>query len=228
MITKTKEFVQDNNDMYFLEIVADKIVVNDNYSGVLILDRNLNVLKSLPLIEGIRIYTSYTNPINEEILLYCPDNNIIVYVNLKDYDYKIIQLNDGVDNLIFAEVYEWNENYVILSTYEFEFVKIHIKKSSLERIELGVAEQLYSCVYKPVELHEKCDTVKEDSMHVMLNENKIEVFVNGSMEVLYPIDNFIFLKSKFMSDYEDVFLIIMCSNSSNIDHSKLLIYRICT
>lgn len=228
MITKTKEFVQDNNDMYFLEIVADKIVVNDNYSGVLILDRNLNVLKSLPLIEGIRIYTSYTNPINEEILLYCPDNNIIVYVNLKDYDYKIIQLNDGVDNLIFAEVYEWNENYVILSTYEFEFVKIHIKKSSLERIELGVAEQLYSCAYKPVELHEKCDTVKEDSMHVMLNENKIEVFVNGSMEVLYPIDNFIFLKSKFMSDYEDVFLIIMCSNSSNIDHSKLLIYRICT
>jgi len=85
MLIKTNEFNQDINDMYFFRIVDKTIIINDNYSGVLILNENFAILKTLKLLEGIVIYSSYVNSINKEILLYCPDNEAIVYINLKNY-----------------------------------------------------------------------------------------------------------------------------------------------
>ncbi len=226
MIVKTKEFVQSDNDMYFLEIVADKIVINDNYSGVIILNKNLNIIKRLSLIEGITIYSSYVNHINEEILLYCPDNDIIVHINLKGYDYRIIQLEDGLDDLIFSNAYEWHKDYVILSTYNFELVKINMENLSLEKIGSNMAEQLYPSIYKSLELHKKSNIEIENSTHTILNENKIEIFMNGSVEFLYPVNNFIFLKSKFISACEGDFFIVMCSSRADVNNSKLLSYRV--
>ena len=80
MLIKTNEFNQDINDMYFFRIVDKTIIINDNYSGVLILNENFAILKTLKLLEGIVIYSSYVNSINKEILLYCPDNEAIVYM----------------------------------------------------------------------------------------------------------------------------------------------------
>ena len=87
MLIKTNEFNQDINDMYFFRIVDKTIIINDNYSGVFILNENFAILKTLKLLEGIVIYSSYVNSINKEILLYCPDNEAIVYINLENYMY---------------------------------------------------------------------------------------------------------------------------------------------
>ena len=34
-----------NNDIYFIETVQDKIIINDNYEGVIILDSHLDIIK---------------------------------------------------------------------------------------------------------------------------------------------------------------------------------------
>ena len=42
-----------DNDTYFLAIVMDKIIVNDNYQGLIILNSDLEVIKYLKLKEYV-------------------------------------------------------------------------------------------------------------------------------------------------------------------------------
>ena len=119
MLIKTKEFNQDINDMYFFRSVDKTVIINENYSGVLILNEDFKILKTLKLFEGIVIYSSYVNSINREVLLYCPDNEAIVYINLKKYMYKVLQLRKDVENLILTNLFEWNDNNIFLYTNNF-------------------------------------------------------------------------------------------------------------
>ena len=41
VLQSSKKFT--NNDIYFMEVVEEKIIINDNYDGVLILDSDLNI-----------------------------------------------------------------------------------------------------------------------------------------------------------------------------------------
>ena len=47
-----KVFEEDNNDVYFMEIMEDKIVINNNYKGILIYDSTFNLVKKIDLFEG--------------------------------------------------------------------------------------------------------------------------------------------------------------------------------
>jgi len=148
MIIKTKEFNQNNNDVYFIEILSDKIIINDNYNGILILDNNLELIKRLEVFEEITIYSSFINNVNEEMLLFCPDNECMVYINLKTYEYKVIYINNGLENLIFSNLYEWNENCLALSTYKCEFYSICIDEKIVQKIDYKEVERLYYELYE--------------------------------------------------------------------------------
>ena len=71
MLVKTLEL--NNNDVYFIETLEDSIIINDNYSGVIILDKKLNFVKKIRLIDDLMIYS--VAKYKSEILLYCPDND---------------------------------------------------------------------------------------------------------------------------------------------------------
>ncbi|WP_291584053.1 hypothetical protein [Clostridium sp. UBA6640] len=148
MIIKAKEFNQNNNDIYFIEILSDKIIINDNYNGILILDNNLELIKKLEVFDDITIYSSFSNNVNEEILLFCPDNECMVYIDLKTYEYNVIYLNNGLENLIFSNLYEWNENGLALSTYKGEFYSIYIDEKIIQKIDYKEVKTLYSRLYK--------------------------------------------------------------------------------
>lgn len=105
MKRQIKEFTQ--NDIYFMEVLSDKIIINDNYNGILVFDKNLELIKKLEIFEDITIYYSFVNNIGGEILLFCPDNECIVYINIETYEYEVIYLKNGLENLIFSNLYEW-------------------------------------------------------------------------------------------------------------------------
>lgn len=145
-IKKVKEFRQEENDIYFMEVLSDKIIINDNYEGILILDSNLNVIKRLKIFKGIAIYSSFVNK-NGEILLFCPDNECMVYINIEDYQYKVISLKNGLEDLIFSTLYEWNENSLILTTYNDEFYNICVHEKTIQKIDYKEIERLYPNLY---------------------------------------------------------------------------------
>ena len=101
-----------NKDIYFIEIVADKIVVNDNYGGVMILDSEFNVVQKIKLIDGLMIYSSFVK--DDEIILYCYENQCLININVSTYKYHIIYLDKTFDDIIFLPLYEWKDNGLML------------------------------------------------------------------------------------------------------------------
>lgn len=101
-----------DNDIYFMEIVSDKLVINDNYDGVFILDLELNMIKELKLFNDMSIYMSFIK--DKEIVLYCEENQCLVHINTDTCEYKIFPLSKEFEDIVFMPFYEWVDNDLIL------------------------------------------------------------------------------------------------------------------
>ena len=60
-VMEVKDVELLNNDAYFMEIVNNMIVVNDNYKELIIFNSELRQIKKIELIEELTIYTSFKN-----------------------------------------------------------------------------------------------------------------------------------------------------------------------
>lgn len=227
MFIKTKEFRQSDNDIYFIQTISDKIIVNDNYDGVLILDNNLNLIKVLKIFEGITVYSSFLNNINEEILLFCPDNECMVYINLTNYDYKVIYLKNGFEELVFSNIYEWNMNCLILSTYNGEFYSVSINENNIQKIDYKEVEKEYTELYTFY-----CESKNYEIFRLFLDKNiaiinekdrniHMVIYKDQTKHVFYNVTtNFIDI------DYREGVLAIVNENMVEIatKDDKVLIY----
>lgn len=101
-----------NNDIYFIETVQDKIIINDNYEGVIILDSHLDIIKKIKLLDDMVIDTSFRK--NNEIVLYCYENQCFIYLDINTYIYNIIFLNRDCSEMSFLPLYEWHDDELIL------------------------------------------------------------------------------------------------------------------
>jgi hypothetical protein len=128
LVKKIKEIIQSENDIYFLEVISSKIVINNNYKGIIILSQDLEILKEVDIFDDIMIYSGYINEISEELLLFCPENECLVYVNINTYEWKVINICGNLNNIVFSPVYMWDINELILSTYNGDFYSICIKQ----------------------------------------------------------------------------------------------------
>lgn len=125
---KVKEVELIDNDVYFIEILDDLLVINDNYQGILIFDSEFRQVGQIKLIEGLSIYTSYKK--DKELLLFCADNNCFIYVNVELNYQKIIDLSE-FDYWIFSTLYDWDKKNIILSDYQNHFMKINLNTGCL-------------------------------------------------------------------------------------------------
>lgn len=219
MIIKKLEFIQKKNDVYFLENIGSSIVINDNYSGILILNNKFDIIKKISFIEEVTIYSSYTNDINEELLLYCPDNNIFIYINIKNYGYRIIKLKNPIKNMVFSNHYIWHDNIVLLSTYKSEFVLLNVERLTAKIIDFDQVIQKYPNFYKSIDYQNNDNVFK-----LKVAEERIEIYINNSIEFVYPDNGFIFLKAIVCS--ENNLLVAICSKKSDVSSSKLIVYSI--
>ncbi len=115
-------------DVYFMEVLDDLLVVNDNYQGILIFNSELRQINQIKLIEDMNIYTSFKK--DKELLLFCPDNDCLIYVDLYSNKKIVIPLV-AFDEWIFSPIYEWNKKKVILSDYWGNFLKVDLDIGAL-------------------------------------------------------------------------------------------------
>lgn len=109
-----------DNDIYFIETVQDKIIINDNYEGVIILDSCFNVVKKLKLFDDMVIDTSFRK--NNEIVLYCYENQCFIYLDINTYVYKIISLNSDCSEMNYLSLYEWQDDELSLLAENGEII----------------------------------------------------------------------------------------------------------
>lgn len=163
-LEKIDEINFDENDIYFLEVVGNKIIVNDNYSGVLILNSDLCVEKSIKLFDEMIICNSFIDDVNRRILLYCDESFKFVCIDVITYEFKIIELLDYMKakNIIFSNVFEWENDKVVLTSFHNNFFLIDLKNGTVEDLDSMYIENHYSkfyCFYqlylKYLALHKK-------------------------------------------------------------------------
>lgn len=252
-----------------MEVLSDKIIINDNYEGILILDSNLNIIKRLKILEGIMIYSSFVNRYGE-ILLFCPDNECMVHINIEDYQYKVISLKNGLEELIFSTLYEWNENSLVLTTYNGEFYSICVDKKTIQKIDYKEIEKLYPNLYNfyqelmkykvikvfsdeyiAIIYDENCNinminfkrktkqvinNVSDDFLDIefrdetftIVNENIIEIVKGYDKKVINRNKEFIFLKARFLSKGNNIFLVTLSSSQSDTNYSKINMFQLYT
>jgi len=110
----------ENNDVYFIEIVMNKIIINNNYEGIIILDEQLNVIKSIKLTEQLIIDTAFIK--DKEIVLFDYENQRLIYTNLESYDFRTIELSDEFEDIILTPYYEWIDHNLFLINYDSTFI----------------------------------------------------------------------------------------------------------
>lgn len=90
----------NGNDIYYLQVIGDRIIINDNYEGIIIFDYKLNILRKIKIYEGICIYSSFIIGENE-LILFCPEDNNVVYVDIEKSEVKIMEVeNDILSSII--------------------------------------------------------------------------------------------------------------------------------
>ena len=117
------------NDIYFFEVINNKIIINDNYQGVLILNNEFEIIKNIYLMEDLIIDVCFKK--ESRILLICYEKECIIYLDIEN-DIKEIMFMEGINNYNFFMLYEWNNYNIILSTYENDFLNLDIKEEKLE------------------------------------------------------------------------------------------------
>lgn len=143
------ESVKDfySNDIYFIEIVSDKIIMNDNYNGILILDSNLNIIKQIKLLDNLVIDIAFIN--NERIVLYLYENNCLIYIDTNSYYNRIIFLDKYFEDTVFLSLYEWVENdLVLMADNGLFFVHINLLDNKVKVIDRDIIDELHFSIYK--------------------------------------------------------------------------------
>ena len=251
-----------NNDIYFMEVLDNIIVINDNYEGILFFNNKFEQIGSMKIMDDLSIYSSFKN--GHQIILYCPDNGYLIHINIDLYEYKIIPLLE-FNHFMFSEIYDWNKDGLILSDYQGLFVKVNINENIINEIDLkntriksvkeiydklsdfkickvNVQEkkaivQISNSIYALVEYKNFIKILEEfekEDYHdfeiskefwAKIGEKKVEVLFKNQKIELYPTNNYIFLRGRFMIMNEVVYLFLLCGNKAETDNVILKCYQ---
>lgn len=90
ILKKTKRII--DNDIYFFEIVGERLVVNNNYKGILVFNYNFELLKEIEIYDDLVI--DFSIKCDNRILLICSENEKVVSIDLTNYKYECIALKE--------------------------------------------------------------------------------------------------------------------------------------
>lgn len=181
--------ITKEQDLYFMETIVDKIIINDGYEGIEVLDCNLKLIKKLKIFNNIVIHSSYINGKSNEMLLFCPENGCFVYVDFKSYEVKIIPLESSLQNLLFSKIYLWQDDIIVLDPCNMNFYRVDVDTKCIKMIReedvMGVYPSFYRfCSYIMLK---NIICACPNSYKAIVQENNNEFFVyslDGSLNRL--------------------------------------------
>ena len=221
----------EGNDIYFIEVLGDRVLVNDNYSGLLVYDSGLNLVESIKIMDDFLIESSVKK--ENEILLICPENECLVYLNIIGCQYKIISL-DGWEEWIFSPLYEWQEDGIILSDYNGRLARVDLGQGEINGravVENGdgdlelfdCADSLSSVIVLPNgDFHDfemqgaSLTEIGEDCvLEINLETNECQEYI--------PKNGYCFLRGKYMAAGQQAFLFLLSGDKA--DSQRAIIER---
>lgn len=170
-------------ELYFIDVTSNYVVVNDHYQGILILDFDLNIIKSLKLNDDIIISYSITN--HNKMLLFCYENECIFFVDLDLLEIKRIEMNMFPD-VYFSGLFKWNNDYVYLLGNNGETcIKINLANEMAEEVMSNFGNKFKDCFKKLWELNIRAyDSINSTVLIDQDSEYILYDYKNGKMKRL--------------------------------------------
>lgn len=122
-ICKSKELNFSTNDIYIFESLGVFFLINNNNNGLSILNAALEVLTTVSWKQEVYIYSVLKKKDQTELMLYCPDENYLIWVNLEGRTSFIVLTN--IQGII-SPFYTWIDNSLFFSTYEEKFYELNV------------------------------------------------------------------------------------------------------
>lgn len=225
----TKRFFK-NNDIYILETYNDTIIINYNYQGLLILDNVLCIQKKLIFLQEASIYHLYKQCNGNNLMLYLPDNHQIIFVDIKTSDHFALSLPEVFNKEILSSNYYWNDNILILITFDKNFYQFDFSSKTLHQISYGKAKKICLSFFTFFDISTQYDVTKfyPDKESFIFRSNDTIGFLNYQQntqniitkfnqkwhDVEYDNNIFIFIHEKKIEliSKKNRFLLIPCDN----------------
>lgn len=113
-----------DNDIYLLKHVDNKILINNNDQEIILIKDDLASTESISLPGSFYMYDIYSNKAENSAVIYCPEEQSFIYVNLYTKEITLIPLHNMKD--ILSSLYCWDGDTIILSTYNNKFYSLDI------------------------------------------------------------------------------------------------------
>lgn len=201
-----------NNDIYFLNTMNSKLIINNDYKGIFVLDKELSVLKSIDIVPDFCIYNAMVLS-NEEVLFNCIENEIIYVVNIETNEIKKCKIPPILDNEILMEKVEINGTKVLLKTYKNHFFYMDLKK-----MDFSICDEMDRLnENEEGRITHKCiDSTIIDSPELCLNEYNIIISYKGNEYRILPKNGYRFLKSVFLHDGDSNRIVVVSGSNDNV------------
>lgn len=122
-------------DLYFLELTDDFVVVNDRYQGLLVMDCTMQIVKKIFIMDDLLIDSAITH--ENKLILFCYDNECIVFVNLEDDDKPVLRIEMTVDGY-FLPLFIWEKESVLLCVGQgTQLVRIDLQNALMYEVKEG-------------------------------------------------------------------------------------------
>lgn len=209
----------EDNDIYIMSTLLDFIVINDNYSGLVILDLSLNFVKKISLLNELIITEMYKNFSQRQVLIYSHDSKCFVFVDIIFSTYVIFDLQKEFDGIIFSKLYYWTStHFLLLTDYQHGIYLYSITENILRKIDLFFVKEHYSDFYTLwLKVHRFSPTTISDEEVIYCSEEIIFCSYNHKTgdkhcerapayqihDVIYYQQQWIFLAEDVLCFYSD-------------------------
>ena len=205
--TKRKEIT---GDLYFFDIVGDRIVINTDYDGIAILDLDFNVLKNIVISDDLRIYNSFALS-DELIVLNCVENAALYVVNIKTGDVKHCMIPDRLSDKILKCLVKINAATAVFQTYDGVFCCLGI-----DSMEMSLCEPApeYELMTEGQAYNIDSEFVLFEDVHVNLSEKAIVFRKAGINYTIVPKEGYYFIGLKVISNDSRSLIVFSSSGDS--------------
>lgn len=182
-----------NNDVYILETCKNNIIINDNCRGLLALNTSLNIIATIPIENSPEIYSIYTQYDYSKVMLYCPEDQRMIFINLHTLYSHIIAIPQNIEQQIFSPNYYWHENTFILTTFSDLFYQYAFASNSLKQITketVKAVTPVFFNFWKEYKSHTIINTYPHQNAFIFQQSPNTISFFDGSNNQTTSVHNF--------------------------------------
>ncbi|EAC9052530.1 hypothetical protein KW11_09670 [Listeria monocytogenes] len=240
-----KSITITENDIYEIGATKDYLIINDNYTGIVVYDKECNRKCKIKIAENLMIYQIYTSLLNNFVVIFDAENEKLYVVNLLNHTVE----NMDTDTVIFDNYYFVDgDNFILkeglmeytLSFEKAKIIKMRVSSKTDKQFLIGNSqdEKVFrdekGRIYYSDEKQNRVELLDNNEIEGFIATNKKNILIYDELKLLiyknlhfkekYRIpEGFMLRKALFLT--EEI-LVLLLNEKKNILKSIIETYQI--